>query len=161
MEKFEIEEIIKIKDVAGKSLSLKELSESLCPIIKEVVPFELFTIIAINSDDSFHRLFSNNSNYKPDLTRSTPTKAWADQVIHRKEVCLIENFEAMRKIYIEPEKILELGYDCALNAPIIHRNKAIGAINILASGEIYTTQHARFLACFTPYFVPFILGNDL
>ena len=100
----------------------------------------LFTILEIDSTGG-SRIYSSEPEVYPVFGRKPiPTGHWAEIAIHRKDVFVANDIDAIANVFPDYELIKSLGCESAINLPIIVGGEVIGTVNCLDKAGAYTFE---------------------
>lgn len=123
-----------VKAVAQSSADVSTVCAAADGAAQSMVGHELFTVMRFQAGTmEVERLYSNQpETYPPGGRKAKKDTNWGAQVLERGTTYFGEGPDAIRSAFDDHEKILGLGLQSVINAPIVRDGSVVGTVNLLA-----------------------------
>lgn len=114
--------------------------EALEALTKELVGVKLFTVITTDTKGMVaERIYSSMpSVYPVSATEQLQEDSWSDITLRDRQIFVANTIDDIAEVFEDHELILSLGYQSAINVPIVVDGDVVGTINCLHEEGFYT-----------------------
>jgi hypothetical protein len=142
-----------LADPDQPAATFRALEAALCAAIGA----KLFTILLKHADGSSERYWTNRAEYPVGGRKPPNDTFWARHVLTERRCYRANDYDGIRAVFFDHERIRSLGCESVLNIPVAWRGETLGTINLLHHAGHYAEADEATGLLFAALAVPAFL----